>query len=776
MPTHEEDATSDQRTFDIPIDMVAEAKSNRLVKHSTFVEVSLPEFLSRPVKVATLSWAPGNDVNTAVSLTDYLALTPIKHKLNQFARARFTQCITVSFTASPFYSGSLLLSALPCGSFNELEPARLPLTPVNADFIRLTQRPNVFMSVNQNTTATLKLPWFSPREWFVLNPSEVVDAANPYTISLNSLNQLAHCNGASDPVTVTIFFHLEDLELEVPTTYFAASREYKEVDTKLTRLAKGASALSRVPFLRPYATPMAIAASIGADMAKILGFSKPLSVEDPQIRGNNSMSQTDQPNMVPMMALSSANSISVGGEFNLHPSMLETNIRKLASRYSYLSTLTWTVASAADTQIVQFAVTPSYYKLYGTANEIHFPASCYLSLPFSRWSGTVKFKIQAIASAMHRGRLRITWDPYPTANINTPGFYSTVSTLILDLEKEHEVEMVVPHHSAYYLMKNVSYEFPATPASNKTSSVNGYITISVLNAVTTPNGSVDTPVPINIWIAVGDDFQLYAPTDKSNPYSYYPASKEVGDEQPVERAMMACGECVMDILTLVKRETPTARYPLFSSVTSSVSGQMLYTISDFDRPVFRGRKATGRARYTTTGVLARPFDYAPVSMITHYEMCFAARRGGYTVKYMCETAIPYVLSIVDCDFASDPLGSYPRVDSVTMTTLDATNSAMYPYYWGAGASALEVEPFTRVISARKPYYNQNALLPNAYGLTNWGNASYDDLYGPAHRVRCTIGAGSNSLIRYVGTCDDYQLLFYTGPPIVYNVPSPLYNA
>jgi len=87
------------------------------------------------------------------------------------------------------------------------------------------------MSVNQTSTATLRLPWFSPREWFVLNANEVVDAGNPYTIALNSLNQLAHCNGASDPVTVNIFFHLEDLELEVPTTYYAASKEYKEVDS-----------------------------------------------------------------------------------------------------------------------------------------------------------------------------------------------------------------------------------------------------------------------------------------------------------------------------------------------------------------------------------------------------------------------------------------------------------------------------------------------------------------------------------------------------------------
>jgi len=745
--------------------------SRNMTKHSTFQEVSLPEFLSRPVKTNTLIWSPGTSLNVAISLSDYLSLTPIKHKLNQFARARFTQCITVSFTVSPFYSGSLLLSALPCGHWNQLEPSRLPANPIEQDFVRLTQRPNIFMSVNQTSTATLRLPWFSPREWFVLNANEVVDAGNPYTIALNSLNQLAHCNGASDPVTVNIFFHLEDLELEVPTTYYAASKEYKEVDSALTKLAKSAGALSRVPFLRPYATPLTIASAVGADLAKILGFSKPHSVRDPQLRGNNSMSQTDQPNSIPVMALSSANTISVGGEFNLHPSMLETNIQKLASRYSYLAGFSWTVAAAPDTQLSQFGVTPSFYRTHGLDPiEYHYPACSYLSAPFSRWSGTMKFKIQAIASAMHRGRLRITWDPYPTADIVSPGFYSTVSTVILDLEKQHEVEMIIPHHSSYYLLQNIARTFSTPKSAFATNEVNGYVTIAVLNAVTTPNGSVDTPVPINIWIAAGDDFQLYAPTEKETGKSYYPASKEVGENQPVDRALMACGECIMDILTLVKREMPTARYPFFATSPAQ------YTIIDFDRPVFRGTKAPGRARYTTTGPGAYSFDYAPNNFLTWYEMCFAARRGGYTVKYLAEQATLRQMTLSDHNFTHAAVNPYPIVSQALITTSDAVNSRMYTNYWTNGFGAVEIEPFTQVVSARKPFYNQNALLPNAYGLTNFGEAIYDDMYGPAHYFCCSANAGNNTIIRYVGTTDDYQLLFYCGPPVVYLTNDRAYNA
>jgi hypothetical protein len=422
------------------------------------LDVSLREFLSRPVKLLNLSWTPGSDLNASIDLSAYLGLIPIKHKLNQFARIRFTQCITVSYAVNPFYSGSLLLSAFPLGAWDEISPSRLPLTPINQDFIRLTQRPHVFMSVNKSHTATLRLPWFSTKEWYSL-VTDNDSSTNPYTVALNSLNQLAHCNGGTEAITVNVFMSLEDVELEVPTTYYTASSEQKPISSTLTKLAQTSNVLSRVPFLKPYMTPIQAAASMSVDLAKVLGFSKPFSARDPTVMGAPSKSQTDQPNSVPVMGLSSANSVSVGKDFNLSDEMLETNINKLAQRYSYLYTVSWTPVNAADTSLLQAAVHPLAYRTntVGVNIEEHHTALSYLSLPFARWSGTIKYKIQAIASGMHRGRLRITWDPYPTTNITTPGFYNTVGAVILDLEESHEVELVVPFHSQYYALRSDNF-------------------------------------------------------------------------------------------------------------------------------------------------------------------------------------------------------------------------------------------------------------------------------------------------------------------------------
>jgi len=733
------------------------------------MDVSLREFLSRPVKLLNLSWTPGSDLNASIDLATYLNLIPIKHKLNQFARIRFTQCITVSYAVNPFYSGSLLLSAFPLGAWDEISPARLPLTPINQDFIRLTQRPHVFMSVNKSHTATLRLPWFSTKEWYSLvtdNDSSV----NPYTVSLNSLNQLAHCNGGTEAITVNVFMSLEDVELEVPTTYYTASSEQKPISSTLEKFAQTSNVLSRVPFLRPYMTPIQAAASMSTDLAKVLGFSKPFSTRDPAVTCAPSKSQTDQPNSIPVMGLSSANSVSVGKDFNLSDEMLETNINKLAQRYSYLYTVAWTPGSVADTSLLQAAVLPLSQRtnIVGMNIEEHHPAISYLSLPFARWSGSIKYKIQAIASGMHRGRLRITWDPYPTTNVTTPGFYNTVSAVILDLEESHEVELVVPFHSQYYALRLAKKTFPTTLANYDSTMMNGYINITVLNTVTTPNNTTDTPVPINIWIAGGEDYQVYAPCNRIGNATYFPASKSCGNETKVPRPLMVAGECVMDIMTLVKRESPS-----FAIARVTTATPTLWSFCDFDRPVFRGKKATGTARYITTGPSATSYDYANNNFLTHYELCFAGRRGGYIVRYQpLFSKYNCNVQLKDYDYLSDPTLNMSAF-SIDLNTVANVNKTPLLGIYGLGPAATEHETLSGTVAGRKPFYNINAVLPNYKGLTNWGNAGpFNELYGPMHQVTWTaISDVSNFnptvMVRYVAAAEDYQLLFYCGPPIVY---------
>jgi len=745
--------------------------SNR-IDYTTYNMMSLKEFLSRPVKVQTLSWVPGTSINATISLSTYLGLLPIKQKLNQFARARFTQVITVSYTANPFFSGGLLLSALPLGSFDTIEPARLPLTPVAADFVRLTQRPHVFMSVNKTDTFTLKLPYFNTTNWISLNQSEVALVSNPYTIAINSVNNLAHCNGATDPLTVNIFFSLEDLDLELPTTYYASSSEDKKISSTLEKLSHVTHKAGKIaPVITPYTTPLEMALRLGADAAKACGYSRPFSTRDPIIRTHNSLSAPDQPNTIPKMALSSANSIALGAELNVPPDVLDMDIKSLAKRYSLLNSTQWAVSAAADTTLLQSGVTPVVYIANGS--ERHYPAISYLSAPFSYWSGTIKYKFQAIASNMHRGRLRITWDPYPTTDINTPAFYSTPATIILDLEKDQEVELEVPYHSIYNVLQTNPLPFPIALGANS-SICNGYFTVSVLNALNTPNTTVLTPVFLNVWIAAGDDYAVYRPGSNTKNMCYLASSGSVGTKSSVKTPFLSIGEDVSDIRVLVKREQPNYAY----STTSNLNA-MHVRLYEFDRPAFRGTKAAGSSRTTTIGVGAIPFDYACNGFLTHYEMCFAARRGGYINRYTVVSAtndrVP--ISLVDHNFLdTTSTRSLPALVADGTTFVPANFAAWGSYTterYFTGFQALEIDSLTNTNAGRKPYYSIYTMLPNRRGVTAWGSASA--LSGPAHFMSSfCFNDTTATYMRYVAADEDYHLLFYIGPPIIYEVASPDY--
>lgn len=762
---------SDDRTFDQPIDHSVDLSYEK-IDYSTFSMMSLKEFLSRPVKVQTLTWTPGNSLNATVSLQNYLGLIPIKHKLNQFSRIRFTQVITVSFTANPFYSGSLLLSALPLGAYNDLEPARLPLTPVNADFVRLTQRPHVFASVNQSQTLTLKLPYFNVFHWYTLNQTESPLVDNPYTIALNSINNLAHCNGATDPITVNVFFSLEDVDLEVPTTYYASSGETKKVSKTLSNLAHKTNKLGLIPILAPYSTPISLALQMGADVAKSLGYSRPFSVNDPVVRSHNPMSLTDQPDVRPKMCLSAANEISQGSELNLPPEILEMDIKKLSSRYSYLNTTSWGVSAAVDTTLLQSGVTPVVY-INSTGSERHMPAISYLSYPFSHWSGSIKYKFQAIASGMHRGRLRITWDPYPTADINTPGFYSTPVTIILDLEKEHEVEFVIPFHSTLNTLFISPQTFPVSTGANL-STCNGYFTVSVLNVLNTPNTITATPVPLNVWIAAGDDYSIYRPGDNAKRLAFVASSGSVGQRSSIIPSLISHGEDISNIRSLVKREQRTYSYGVYSA---TVPFQV--SIYELDRPVFRGTKAAGKSRSVTTGTGAKNFDYGINNFLTHYEMCFAARRGGYNQRYDVRlyAGAKQGLNLVDYGFLDvESVYTYPQTVIETIPSSAGANpTAAALADSTTGFPALESDTFMTTVSGRKPFHTNYVMLPNCRKITNWGvNAVALD--GPAHRFSAYSNLSTTVYDRFISADEDYHLLFYCGPPILYFVGSPLPTA
>jgi hypothetical protein len=130
----------------------------------------------------------------------------------------------------------------------------------------------------------------------------------------------------------------------------------------------------------------------------------------------------------------------------------------------------------------------------------------FVSFPCRMWSGSMKFKLQVVASAFHSARVQITYRP------NSTGFGTDLtidelfelSSHIIDIQRDSEIEFEIPWCS----------DRPALPIDKNriaANFINGTMDIVVLNTLTYK----DSPIPdisFNLWVSAGKDYKLYSMT------------------------------------------------------------------------------------------------------------------------------------------------------------------------------------------------------------------------------------------------------------------------
>ena len=184
-----------------------------------------------------------------------------------------------------------------------------------------------------------------------------------------------------------------------------------------------------------YARATELAASAVSSIATMFGYSRPVQLADitpykPMYLGN--MANTNVPDTSSKLTLDCKQELTIDPRTMGLGMTDEMTIKSIAQRESFLTQFGWQVADSTETLLWNTEVCPVLWNtISGTPDELHFPACCFATLPFQRWRGTMKFRFQIVASAFHKGRLKITYDPsYPLTNE-----YNTNYTHIIDLTK-----------------------------------------------------------------------------------------------------------------------------------------------------------------------------------------------------------------------------------------------------------------------------------------------------------------------------------------------------
>jgi hypothetical protein len=779
---------------------------------------SLEHFFSRPLKVQSYSWGTGTNLFEKFNpWQDYFENPRVINRITNYNLLRCKLHVKFMLNGNGFHYGRAIASYLPLHNFDEFSKDR---TFFIEDVVGASQRPHVYLDPTKSQGGELVLPFVW--EANALNiPNQ--DWRDMGQIIIHGMQNLKHANGASDSVTVSVFVWATDVSLSVPTSnepgalvpqagkYTPQADEYgsSPVSKPAAAIARAAGALAKVPVIGAYAKATQLAASTVANIAKVFGYSRPAIISDiqsfkPTYVGN--MANTNIPDSCTKLTLDAKQELSCDTRTFGLDGTDEMTIKSVATRESYLTQFGWLVSDSPEDLLWTSEVSPVIWEeTINTYKEFHMPACCFATLPFKHWRGTMKFRFQVVASAFHKGRLKIVYDP----SLPATNEYNTNYTYIIDLAKERDFTVEVGWGQAFSFLQHRDMLRNGGTIFNDTTQIstppgilaNGVLSVYVVNELTVPNSVANNDIAINVFVSAGDDFEVANPTDLyMNELSwftpqageYLPQAGETPDADltnaestPMEMQPtttmgpeLTSSDNTLDVFfgdPIVSFRQCLKRYNYLHNLQfGNAVGYTQWTLSNF--PMYFGY-APGAEHETST---AQAFNYAKLTMLNYVTPAFVCRRGGIRWKYMYTA---YKNSNVLSGFMAverDPttsnvysqtvISQYPVSNTISRRTHPdlATGTS--------GWSGLHVVPTSEnpVLECELPFYSEERFVP-----AKKANVTATGVRNFFHKLWAYAGNGSITseymgVRAYVSVGEDFTLGFFTGCPVAYaqTLPAP----
>jgi len=767
--------------------------------YSDMSDASLSDFLSRPVLINSLEWSQGTTFSTSFQAFNLLmSNTGVLRKLNNYSLFRFSLCVRVMINGMPFHQGRLGVSFTPLTNIggHRSSPA------ITNILYRESQLPGTKASpLNpaENETYEIKFPFFFPENYFplgnYLSGSTLPDYAQNYAVmDIFSYGDLFAANSEiNQNVGISVYAWFEDVELGAPTVSAnavsksrrkgvsqAVPKEEESEDGIISSVTSAFAAatgeLSGVPFIGSYAKMGSDFLNKTSRALRIFGFSRAPILTDPsRFRYDpvSSLALTSGAEVVDKLTFDPKQGLSVDPAlYGLGPAD-QMSFEHICSNWSYIGTANWAVGSAADTRICQIGVSP-YYAFRDGTNVIF--ASMSLPAPlFTKWAGTIEYKLVFASSKYHRGRLNISFDPDGiNATISTTNLRNTI---IVDLSETTEVTFTVS-----WAQPQAYLDVPALLDFNPFSQsgiiynqdlFNGSIDVRVLNELTAPV----TPNSIDVYCFARacPDIEYAVPTTalidnlsvvpsglvsgSSSALRLYGEPSPNSDIKPVAYF----GEKVVSFRPLLKRYT---NWTTISTTSVAGAADVMMRIG---LPAFpAGASNLDPTQFGTGGIGTVITARTPV--MSYLRTAYVGWKGGTRWKAIgsTNTGKPASLSAFRNDGDITPYTTNLNTLGFNGTTR-FMNNLHGPNSW-VGAAATSADRAT--LEYENPFYSRlkfagacrDGLAPDV------GSELDTDESEMYHSVSLrTITAAGNDTERfsvdlYVAAAEDFDFVFFLGSP------------
>lgn len=577
-------------------------------------------------------------------------------------------------------------------------------------------------------------------------------------------------------------------------------------------IARAAGALKMFPTIAPYAKACELGASAIASIARAFGYSRPVYAGEimpykPTFVGN--FANCNLPDTSNKLTLDVKAETTVDTRTMGLDGSDEMSIASIATRESYLTQFAWQITDTTEDLLYSLEVCPRIWDplTVGANKEFHMPACCFASLPFKYWRGTMRYRFQIVASAFHKGRIKVCWDP---SKFET-NEYNTTYTRVIDIAEERDFTVDIGWGATRsYLPQPTFFQNPGqihgttTPINPKTYN-NGVLNIYVVNELTVPNSTINNDITILVSVCACDDIEFAEPDDSEisqltwyapQAGEYVPQAGEDESPDSTDPATEAApvGEQVMD---KVGADLVTADHTndiFFGDPVTSIRQllkrfnfhQVLYSdnttgfqlvewnLNNF--PLYRGY-AVNTIHQATTPVNPTGYNFMRTTYLNYFTPAFACYRGAIRWKYHLVSddgvTSKQLITVVR---NPSPASDVARTQTVLFNDAASDSSkarqmvnAHPTLSEGAYTTAADHNP---VVEVELPYYYNYRFMLGKYA----DMGTVPGVLSNFHKLLWTQETGvatTNRVMAYCAAGDDFTLGWYIGPPIAYAQVDPV---
>jgi hypothetical protein len=782
-------------------------------------DASLENFFSRPIKIAEIGWGTGATLGVDFDPWDlYFNNTRVINRINNYNLLRAKLHVKVVINGNGFLYGRVLCAYLPLADYDAVtETASL----VPQDLVQASQWPHIFLDPTTSTGGEMVLPFFYHKNYLTIPDAEWTDMGQLY---FRTLNTLLHANGATDNVTISVFAWAEDVSLSVLTSVDTSTLqpqmgEETEIDEAnktgmisgpATAVAKMSNALSVIPAIKPYALATATVAENVAKVAKQFGYCRPPETKNPspmRLFPTSSLAVTNVPDTAGKLTVDDKQELSIDPRIAGLGSSDPMAIKEIAKRESYLTKFSWDQGTVPETLLWNARISPvTWAESSLSPVSFHFPACAMAAMPFKYWTGSMKFRFQIVCSAFHKGRLKIVYDPNYFGAMSGVRFseYNVNYTEVIDIADTQDFTIEIGNGQPYTLIDrhtpcvdSVTQMYSTTAYTSKEAG-NGVLGVFIVNELTTPNSTTDNNIEVNVFVSMGDDFEVFVPDDSFQRFVFRPQmgeeivseaqntpepsapqqaeSDNLGPSQQDNSMinMVFTGESILSFRTLLKRYNLWRRESLNQNLASS-SNLVTTDINFAAYPFLRGNVAGG-VDSGDTG----EYNFVNTVLMHWVTYAFQGFRGSIRYKALANMTNTSSTTQGTVTVQRKPLGDmlYTRSQN-TITSFLYNSAAAQSIVLDYAAPVTRINTGVRglvytnidINSATEfevPFYSQDRFVPGK--VQDWTETS-QRVEGFKIKVNAVV-SGRSVLDMFVAAGEDFQVYMWTGLPRMYCESTP----